>query len=98
MIDSGFDYFAGGGLLQPTGKEKDKEDLYALAEAAGYKVVQTQAEAEALKGRGRQSFAIDGTLQTAAPCLMKWKEPRGMGVDRQLGEEHRGVDNDNGFL
>ena len=46
LIDSGFEYFAGGGLLKPTGSDKDKEDLYALAENAGYTVVRTQAEAE----------------------------------------------------
>lgn len=46
LIDSGFEYFAGGGLLKPTGSDKDKEDLYVLAENAGYTVVKTQAEAE----------------------------------------------------
>lgn len=46
LIDSGFEYFAGGGLLKPTGADKDKEDLYVLAENAGYTVVKTQAEAE----------------------------------------------------
>lgn len=46
LIDSGFEYFAGGGLLKPTGSDKDKEDLYELAEKAGYTVVKTQAEAE----------------------------------------------------
>lgn len=46
MIDSGFEYFAGGGLLKPTGADKDQEDLYQLAEKAGYNVVMTQAEAE----------------------------------------------------
>ena len=48
LIDSGFTYFAGGGLLEPTGSEGDQEDLYALAEAAGYTVARTQAEAEAV--------------------------------------------------
>lgn len=46
LIDSGFEYFAGGGLLKPTSSDKDKEDLYTLAEKAGYTVVKTQAEAE----------------------------------------------------
>ncbi len=46
LIESGFEYFAGGGLLKPTGSDKDKEDLYALAQKAGYNVVKTQAEAE----------------------------------------------------
>ena len=39
LIDSGFEYFAGGGLLKPTGAEGDQADLYALAEKAGYHVV-----------------------------------------------------------
>ena len=46
LVDSGFEYFAGGGLLKPTGAEGDQEDLYTLAEEAGYNVVKTQAEAE----------------------------------------------------
>ena len=46
LIDSGFEYFAGGGLKKPTGADKDKEDLYALAKQAGYNVVKTQAEAD----------------------------------------------------
>ena len=46
LVDSGFEYFAGGGLLKPTGADEDQEDLYALAEQAGYNVVKTQAEAE----------------------------------------------------
>ena len=48
LIESGFTYFAGGGLLKPTGAEGDQEDLYALAEAAGYTVARNQAEAEAV--------------------------------------------------
>ena len=46
LIDSGFEYFSGGALLKPTGSDGDQEDLYALAEEAGYTVVKTQAEAE----------------------------------------------------
>ena len=46
LVNSGFEYFAGGGLLKPTGAEGDQKDLYALAEEAGYNVVKTQAEAE----------------------------------------------------
>ncbi|MDY4192045.1 MAG: alkaline phosphatase, partial [Oscillospiraceae bacterium] len=50
LIDSGFEYFAGGGLKQTTGADKDKTDSYELAEQAGYQVIKTQAEAEALTG------------------------------------------------
>ena len=32
LVASGFEYFAGGGLLKPTGSDGKREDLYALAE------------------------------------------------------------------
>ena len=48
LVESGFEYFAGGGLLKPTGADGDQTDLYQLAEEAGYQVVKTQAEAEAV--------------------------------------------------
>ncbi|MDI9241418.1 alkaline phosphatase [Fusibacillus kribbianus] len=43
LVDSGFEYFAGGGLKKVTGADKDKTSLYDLAEAAAYKVTYTQA-------------------------------------------------------
>ena len=60
LIDSGFDYFAGGALLKPTGNSSDKPqtDLYELAAAAGYKVVKTQAEAQALTAAAGKAIVI----------------------------------------
>lgn len=99
MIDSGFDYFAGGGLLQPTGKEKDKEDLYALAEAAGYKVVQTQAEAEALKAEDGKVIAIDEHL--ADSSAMSYELDRAEEEWALADYVEKGIevlDNDKGFF
>lgn len=62
MIDSGFDYFAGGALLQPTGKEEDQTDLYTLAAEAGYTVVKTQAEAETVTADTGKAILIDEHL------------------------------------
>lgn len=62
MIASEFDYFAGGGLKQTTGAEGDQTDLYQLAEEAGYKVVYTKAEAEALTAEDGKVIVIDETL------------------------------------
>lgn len=62
LIESGFDYFAGGGLLQTTGKNEDQEDLYTLAENAGYQVVKTQTEAEALGADSGKIIVIDEHL------------------------------------
>lgn len=47
LIESNFDYFAGGALLKPTGNNNDKESLYLVAEKDGYQVVDSQQEAEA---------------------------------------------------
>ena len=46
LVESGFEYFAGGGLKKVTGNDKDKTSLYELAEAAGYKVAFTQEDAQ----------------------------------------------------
>ncbi|MCD8238891.1 MAG: alkaline phosphatase [Clostridiales bacterium] len=78
LIDSGFDYFAGGGLLKPTGADGDQEDLYELAEKAGYNVIKTQAEAEALTAEDGKSIVIDEHL--ADSSAMEYE------IDRQKGE------------
>ena len=62
LIDSGFDYFAGGGLKKTTGSDGDQTDLYELAEEAGYKVVKTQVGAEALTAEDGKTIVIDEHL------------------------------------
>src|SRR5699024_1182467 len=62
LVESGFEYFAGGGLLKPTGAEGNQEDLYALAEKAGYDVVKTQAEAEKVTADSGKVILIDENL------------------------------------
>ncbi len=60
LIASNFDYFAGGALLKPTGDKEDvpQTDLYELAADAGYKVVKTQAEAQALSADAGKTIVI----------------------------------------
>lgn len=62
MVESGFDYFAGGALKKATGNEGDKEDLYELAKAAGYTIAMTQAEAEAVPADVDKTIIIDENL------------------------------------
>ena len=99
LIDSGFDYFAGGGLLKPTGKNGDLPDLYDLAAQAGYKVVRTQADAE-------QVTAADGKVLIVTENLAD-SDSLDYEIDRQedvwsLGDYvAKGVevlDNENGFF
>lgn len=62
LIDSDFEYFAGGGLKKVTGADKDKTSLYELAENAGYKVTYTQADAEAVTANDGKVILIDEHL------------------------------------
>ena len=62
LVDSGFEYFAGGGLKKVTGPDKDKTSLYDLAEQAGYKVTYTQADAEAVTAADEKVILIDEHL------------------------------------
>lgn len=99
MINSGFDYFAGGGLKKVTGAEGDKQDLYELAEEAGYKVIKTQAEAEALTAEDGKAIVIDETLadDDAMSYTMDLEEGEWALADYvEKGIEV--LDNDNGFF
>lgn len=62
MIASNFDYFAGGGLLSPTGKNKDLTSLYDVAKENGYTVTTTQSEIEAVNKNTGKVIAIDENL------------------------------------
>lgn len=64
MVNSGFDYFAGGGLLNVNGDDKTKPqtNLYDLARSKGYKVINTQSEAAKLTGSGGKAIIIGETL------------------------------------
>jgi len=67
LIDSGFDYFGGGGLGKYADDKEAKEykgNLYELAAKAGYKVVATKAELLALEPGCGKVFArgADGEL------------------------------------
>ena len=62
LVDSGFEYFAGGALLKPTGADGDQENLYDLAKEAGYKVVTTQSEAAKVSAADEKVLLVDEHL------------------------------------
>lgn len=78
MVESGFEYFAGGALKKPTGNNKDKTSLYDLAKAAGYKVTTTQADAAKVTAKDGKVIFIDEHL--ADSDAMDYE------LDRQQGE------------
>lgn len=99
LIESNFDYFAGGALLAPTGENEDQKDLYTIAEKAGYKVVKTQDEAAALKTDSGKAIAIAETLADADAMSYSLD-----GADNEwsladyVGKGIEVLNNDNGFF
>ena len=61
LVSSNFEYFAGGALMDPQDKKKDKTSIYDLAKNAGYKVCFDQKSAAALKN-GDKALVIAETL------------------------------------
>jgi len=63
---SGFEYFGGGGFLQPRGKDHDQADAIALARQAGYTYVNDKAAFQALKPGAGKVLAVNRTLQDSS--------------------------------
>ena len=99
LVNSGFEYFAGGGLKKTNGSDNDKENLYDLAEKAGYKVTYTQADAQKITAADEKVILIDEHLADS--------EAMGYEIDRSQSEwglsdyVSKGIDvlnNDEGFF
>lgn len=99
LIESDFDYFAGGGLLKPTGAEEDQTDLYELAREAGYTVVNTKADAEAVTAETGKTIIIDETLADgdAMSYAMDLEEGE-WGLADYVEKGIEVLDNDTGFF
>lgn len=99
LIASGFDYFAGGGLLNPTGKNKDLPSLYDVAEKVGYTVTTTQSEIEAVTEKTGKVIAIDENLADGDAMAYEMDAEAGQWILADYVEKGIEVlDNDNGFF
>ncbi|MEL7622826.1 MAG: alkaline phosphatase [Clostridiales bacterium] len=63
MANSGFDFFGGGTINQPTGKDKDQKDAYKVMEEKGYKVVKTKEDILALNSNSGKVYAVTPVVQ-----------------------------------
>ena len=99
LIASDFDYFAGGGLLDPAGSEGDQEDLYTLAVASGYTVAKTHAEAEAVSAKTEKAILIDENLADADAMAYELDRTEDMwSLADYVSKGIEVLDNDNGFF
>ncbi|WP_312812508.1 alkaline phosphatase [Sedimentibacter sp.] len=76
MADSGFDYFGGGTLSQPKGKDNDQKDAYEVLKDKGYKVVNTKEDILALNNKSGKVYAVSPAIQDsgAMPYAIDNKE------------------------
>ena len=98
LANSGFDYFGGGGLLQPTGKLKDQQNVLDIAKQKGYTVVNNKEDIYKLNKNSGKSIAINPVL--AAESALEYDIDR---VDQlSLADfTRKGIellDNPNGFF
>lgn len=99
LVESGFEYFAGGGLKKVTGSEDDKENLYDLAEKAGYKVSYTQADAQKITSSDEKVILIDEHL--ADSDAMNYEIDRAdseWGLSDYVAKGIEVLDNEEGFF
>lgn len=62
LVNSDFDYFAGGGFQSPKGKAGDQPDVIELAKNNGYKVLNTKEEILAIDENDKKVIAINPKL------------------------------------
>ncbi len=101
LVDSGFEYFAGGGLLKPDGhdKENPSENLYELAEKAGYKVTFTNADAEAVTAADGKVILIDENLADSDSMAYELDRTEDMwSLADYVAKGIEVLDNDKGFF
>ena len=99
LIASDFDYFAGGGLLSPTGEEENQDNLYALAKEAGYTVAMTHEEAEAVGADTEKAILVDENLADGDAMAYELDRTEDMWSLADYVEKGiKVLDNDNGFF
>ncbi len=99
LTKSNFDYFGGGGFVQPKGAKEDQTDLYELAQTAGYKVVKTATDFKNLKKGSGKVLAVNETLDSSK--AMPYEINRNVGDLSLADYTQKGIDlldNDKGFF
>lgn len=101
MAQSGFDFFGGGGLIDPTGKKSKKPlgDAKAALKKAGYKLVEQKSEFMALKPGAGKVYAYNNWLQDgkALPYAMD-RRAQDISLAEFTGKAIELLDNGKGFF
>ena len=99
LIASNFDYFAGGGLLNPTGKDANLENLYDVAKENGYTIAVTQSEIDAITKETGKVIAIDENLADSNSMAYDMdREQTQWQLSDYVKKGIEVLDNENGFF
>lgn len=99
LVESGFDYFAGSSLVQPTGKNGDQRDAFEIIEEKGYKIVDSKEEIMALNDQSGKVYAISPDLQDSQAMTYDLDADKGKLRLKDFVEKGIDVlDNEKGFF
>lgn len=100
LANSKFDYFAGGGFVQPKGKKGDQLDLYTIAKEKGYTVVNETSAFKALKNSTNQKvLAVNAVLDSSAALNYELnREASDLSLSDYTKKGIELLDNPNGFF
>ena len=73
---SGFEFFAGGGVIESTGEDGDKTSVYDLIEKNGYIITEGMEEFHSMKTSAEKMMLLqeDGRTKTELPYAIDMKE------------------------
>ncbi len=73
---SGFEFFAGGGVIESTGEDGDKTSVYDLIEKNGYIIAEGMEEFHSMKTSAEKMMLLqeDGRTKTELPYAIDMKE------------------------
>jgi len=101
MIESGFDFFGGGGIHYPTGRRGLQADILELAGQKGYTVIQSEKEFLALGEKNKEGriIAVNENLTSddAMPYVIDMDE-RELSLVDYVDKSIELLDNEKGFF
>lgn len=99
LADSNFDYFAGGGLAQSKGKDKDKKDAFDIIKEKGYTVTKTKDEFNKINKDTGKVYAISDEIQDSnAMAYSIDRKDSSLALDDFVKKGIDVLDNDKGFF
>jgi len=101
MVESGFDFFGGGGIQYPSGRRGLQADILKLAEQKGYRVIRTKNDFLLLgeENRNEKIIALNEklTLKKAMPYCIDTRDDD-LSLADYVNKSIELIDNDKGFF